>query len=97
MIATIHLDLHREAVRLRVWTEADRLVMVSLGQNLGEVVLRLRPDSATALALALAIARALRLPTDTGRGGPGAGSPPVSHPFDAPPARRPGHGKKVRP
>jgi len=77
MIATIHLDLHREAVRIRVWTEADRLVMASLGQNLGEVVLRLRPDSATEFALA--IARALRLPPDKGRGGPGGDGPPVSH------------------
>jgi len=77
MIATIHLDLHREAVRIRVWTDSEGLVMASLGQGLGEVTLRLRPDSATALALA--IARALRLPPDTGRGGPGEGGPPVSH------------------
>ena len=76
MIATIHLHLHREAVRIRVWLEADGLVMASLGQGLGEVVLRLRPDSATDLALA--IARALRLPPEKGRGGPGAGAPPVS-------------------
>ena len=76
MIATIHLHLHREAVRLRVWTDADGLVMARLGQALSEVVLRLRRDSATELALA--IARALRLPTDTGRGGPGGGGPPVS-------------------
>jgi hypothetical protein len=76
MIATIHLHLHREAVRIRVWTEADGLVMASLGQGLGEVVLRLRRDSATEFALA--IAHALRLPPEKGRGGPGGGSPPVS-------------------
>ena len=76
MIATIHLHLHREAVRIRVWTDADGLVMASLGQGLGEVVLRLRPDSATELALA--IARALRLPPDTGRAGPGGAGSPVS-------------------
>ena len=76
MIATIHLHLHREAVRIRVWTEADGLVMASLGQGLGELVLRLRRDSATEFALA--IAHALRLPPDTGRGGPTGGGPPVS-------------------
>jgi len=76
MIATIHLHLHREAVRVRVWTDAEGLVMASLGQGLGEVVLRLRRDSATELALA--IAHALRLPPEKGRGGPGDDSSPVS-------------------
>ena len=76
MIATIHLHLHREAVRVRVWTDAEGLVMASLGQGLGEVVLRLRRDSATDLALA--IAHALRLPPEKGRGGPGDASSPVS-------------------
>ncbi len=76
MIATIHLHLHREAVRLRVWIDAEGLVKASLGQGLGEVVLRLRRDSATEFALA--IAHALRLPPEKGRGGPGGGVSPVS-------------------
>jgi hypothetical protein len=77
MIATIHLHLHREAVRIRVWTDAEGLVMASLGQGLGEVLLRLRRDSATEFALA--IAHALRLPPERGRGGPGGNGPPVTH------------------
>ncbi len=56
MIPTIHLELHREAVQIRVWTEADELVMVRLAQGPGELTLRLRHESALSLALALASA-----------------------------------------
>jgi hypothetical protein len=73
MVSSIHLHLHREAVCIRAWTDANGLVMATLGQGLGELTLRLRPDSAAALAMALA--RALRVPADGGRGGADGGLP----------------------
>ncbi len=93
-IPTIHVHLHREAVRIRVWTDADGLVTASLGQGLGEVALRLRPDSAAVLALALA--QALWVPTDGGRGDAGNGRLPESRQFETLGRRdRPAHGKEV--
>ncbi len=56
MIPTIHLDLHREAVQIRVSAEAEDLVLVRLTQGVGELTLRLRHESALSLALALASA-----------------------------------------
>ncbi len=93
-IPTIHVPLDREVVRIRVWTDADGLVTASLGQGLGEVALRLRPDSAAVLALALA--QALCVSTDGGRGGAGTDRHLESRHFETLGRRdRPAHGKEV--
>ena len=93
MVSTIHLNLHREAVRIRAWTDADGLLSVTLGQGLGELTLRLRPDSAAALVLALA--RALRVPADGGHGGADGGLPIARQLERLGRRERPAYGKEV--
>ena len=93
MIPTIHLQLHREAVRIRVWRDADGLVMASLAQGLGELTLRLRQDSALSLALALAYALRDRVEEAPGSAGGALPIPRERNRLDRP--ERPAQRKEV--